>query len=381
MKTNPAAAAGRLRPAEIGAASAGRSVAVYGAVSLAVVALFVAQSLTALNTYQWGGNPLVVALTTATGWIIRAAVALPFFVWMHRHPIRAEHWQRSAFRHALAMPLFVLVENVACWSAERILPYLKRHTLAEVLASEAHLDILTYAVLLGAVQAQAYFRALQAREREARELALSTARLEAQLAEARLAALRMQLQPHFLFNALNAISALIHSEPDVADRMLERLSDLLRHVLQHDGAPELPLRQELEIVESYLAMQQMRFGERLRVERELDPESLDACVPALILQPLVENAIRHGIELRAGSGHLVLRAQKRHGLLYLEVEDDGPGVSEESESRSFGIGLANARARLEQLHGAAAALDIERVPHGGTRVIVGMPWRTCEVAG
>lgn len=337
----------------------------------AVIALFIAQGLAALRAYEWGGVPFEIARVTATGWLIRALVALPFFAWIRMHPIGAA-WRRDVPKHAAAMVAFVIVENVVCWSAERLLPYLKQHTLAEVFASETHLDVLTYGVLLGAVQTRTYWRELRRREEEARELALAAARLQTQLAEARLAALRTQLQPHFLFNALHAISALIHTDPEKADRMVERLSDLLRLVVEHDGRPLVPLREELEIVDRYLAIQQMRYGERLQVEREMERDALDARVPALLLQPLVENAVRHGIERKASGGRITLRALRDGALLHLAIEDDGPGPA--AARPGNGVGLKNARARLEQLYGAKASLRLEPRQGGGTRAIVTLPW-------
>lgn len=338
-----------------------------------VISLFVVHSLAQLSAYGWDDNPFHVARLTATGWLIRAAVALPFFAWMRHHTIHAASWRRDLLSHCAAMLAFVALENLVCWGAERILPFLPHSTLPRVYANEAHLDVLTYAILLGTVQAYEYYRKLHEREREAHEYALAASRLQTQLAEARLASLRMQLQPHFLYNTLHAISALIYISPETADRMLERLSDLLRLVLEHDDEPEVALRAELDVLDRYLSIQQMRFGDRLHVEHNVEPESLDIRVPALILQPLVENAIRHGIERRASGGRIAIRAHRQGDALRLEVEDDGPGLNAGVEHGGTGVGLANVRARLEQLHGSAGALRLESARGGSMRVVVIVP--------
>src|SRR5262249_33214524 len=150
--------------------------------------------------------------------------------------------------------------------------------------------------------------------------------LESQLTQAQLQVLRMQLQPHFLFNTLNAISALMHQDVELADQMLARLADLLRSTLETSGTQEVPLKQELEFVELYLEIEQARFGPRLVVSQDAEAETMDAFVPNLILQPLVENAIRHGIAPRPENGHIEIRTRRVGDLLQVQVIDDGPGL-------------------------------------------------------
>jgi two-component system LytT family sensor kinase len=196
---------------------------------------------------------------------------------------------------------------------------------------------------------------------------------EMSLSQANLAALKMQLQPHFLFNSLNAIAELVHQDPDAADEMLVALSSLLRLSLETSGEQLLPLRRELEFVESYLAIEHARFGDRLRFELDVSPESHGALVPAFLLQPLVENAVRHGLEPRAGEGVLVVSAHRSGETLQLSVSDNGIGLADDQPVRE-GIGLTNTRARLHALFGGAASLELHRGE--GLTVNVLLPFRT-----
>lgn len=197
-------------------------------------------------------------------------------------------------------------------------------------------------------------------------------RLEASLAKARIEALKMQLQPHFLFNSLNSIAALVHRDPHAADEMLAGLSDLLRLTLESSGEQELPLSEELKFVERYLAIEHVRFGERLRFEIDIAPDVRGALVPTFLLQPLVENAVHHGLEPQQGTGLLSIRAWREGPRLRLTVADNGPGLADESPHRE-GIGLANTRARLRELYGNAATLELKS--GDGMKVEISLPFR------
>jgi two-component system LytT family sensor kinase len=210
--------------------------------------------------------------------------------------------------------------------------------------------------------------------RETRERALRASRLEAELARAQLQLLRLQLDPHFLFNTLHAIGTLVRAEPETAERMIVLLSDLLRRALKEMACQEVALREEVEFLDRYLEIERVRFPDRLRVVREIQPESLAALVPTLLLHPLVENAIRHGVARRAQGGQLGIRAQKVDGRLELRVWDDGPPEAP-AEARSPGIGLANTRARLQHLYGTAHRFELRRAREGGTEVAVSLPFR------
>jgi two-component system, LytTR family, sensor kinase len=216
--------------------------------------------------------------------------------------------------------------------------------------------------------------------RESRERALRASRLEAELARAQLQLLRMQLEPHFLFNTLNAVSTLLHGDPAGAERMIVLLSDLLRRALEERKGQEVALREELDFLDRYLQIEQIRFPDRLRVVREIQPESLDALVPTLVLHPLVENAIRHGLARRPEGGRVGIRARREDGRLQVCVWDDGPGwreaaFDEAGGARSAGIGLANTRARLEQLYGSTYRFEVRGRREGGVEVLLNVPFR------
>jgi len=224
-----------------------------------------------------------------------------------------------------------------------------------------------YWVIVSLVHTLSFYRRSEERQRKALDL-------EARLADAKLRALRMQLHPHFLFNTLNAIATLIHKDPRAADEMITNLSELLRATLD-TSEQEIPLRQELDFLNRYLEIQQVRFGERLRVEKEIDAAALDALVPTLILQPLVENAIRHGIEPNPTTGLVKVRARRSEaGALHLTVGDSGAGPKPQTKSQK-GIGLANTRGRLQELYGNRARLMLTTDAEGGFAVEMEIPFR------
>jgi LytS/YehU family sensor histidine kinase len=208
-----------------------------------------------------------------------------------------------------------------------------------------------------------------------RDRELRAAHLEARLAEARLRALRMQLQPHFLFNTLHSISSLMYSDLDAAERMITRLGDFLRLTLESDDAPEIPLRAELEFSRRYLAIEGTRFEERLQVRFAIDDDCLPGLVPALILQPLVENAIRHGIGRRRQGGTVEVAAFRAGGNLVLRVSNDGTPDVDEPDGARTAVGLANTRARLLAMYGPGCDLRLERAREGGAVATVVLPWR------
>ena len=229
-------------------------------------------------------------------------------------------------------------------------------------------DLAVYAfILLGWTAAEWYRRY---RDRE-----LRAAQLESSLQEAKLAALRSQLNPHFLFNALNSVSALMHRDVDAADAMLARIGELLRLTLASDGSHEIRLHEELELLDRYLDVERIRFAERLAVTLDVSPVTLSAHLPPFSLQPLVENAIHHGVASRARGGRVTITARQVNDRLQLRVTDDGPGLGTSSPTRE-GVGLRNTRDRLRQLYGDAQMLDFRRPETGGLEVLVEVPWRT-----
>ncbi len=232
--------------------------------------------------------------------------------------------------------------------------------------SRLHLNLFTYALLVAIWHLLDRQRRLHEHDRQARELSR-------QLAEARLQALRMQLNPHFLFNTLNAIATLVHRDPDAADEMIACLSDFLRMTLNAPNVPQSPLRVELEFARRYLDIEKVRFGARLKVEEDLAPECLEVQVPTLVLQPLLENAIRHGIERSEEEGRLELHARHDGPHLVLRVGNSGPNLRDD-RSRGGGVGLANTRARLRELHGDLASVTLLERAQGGLDVEVRLPW-------
>jgi len=235
-------------------------------------------------------------------------------------------------------------------------------------------EFTVYIAILAAGFARNYFLRYRARREEASTLQAQAAQLQAQLADARLAALRMQLNPHFLFNTLHAISALVERDPRGVRRMIARLSELLRATLDADDQ-EVPLHQELTFTERYLEIMQIRFQGHLQVETQVEADVREALVPNLILQPLVENAVKHGVSKINGAGRIEISARRVNESLVLSLRDNGPAIDGET-SPIEGIGLSNTRARLAQLYGTAQSLTLRPAETGGLIAEVSLPFHT-----
>jgi len=246
-----------------------------------------------------------------------------------------------------------------------------------------HTSVVAYWVVLSIQTAIRNYARFQERAQAALRSDLRASQLETQVAQARLGALKAQLQPHFLFNTLNAIVVLVRQQKgQQAEETLARFSDLLRAVLADMELQEVTLARELEYLRLYLSIEQLRFSDRLRIDIDVDPELLDAAVPHMGLQPIVENAIRHGVGPRATPGAIIIRAQKIGGALHVTVRDDGPGFrasgSPSSANHGMGLGLANTRARLKQLYGDEAELRTENGQDGGAQVTMVLPFHLIE---
>jgi two-component system LytT family sensor kinase len=284
-----------------------------------------------------------------------------------RYPFARGTWRRSLLAHA-AVSSLVAVAGVAAnvpfasylWPDEPA-------TFGRYLVGTFHFNVQWYFVVVMVQHALAYATRLRDRDVQA-------AQLETQLARAQLDALKMQIQPHFLFNTLHAVSELVHEDPDGADRMITRLGDLLRLTVD-DAAQEVPLRRELHFLQAYLEIERTRFQDRLTVEMAVDPDTLDAMVPNLVLQPLVENAIRHGTAPHAAHGVVHVRARRDGATLRLEVRDNGGGLRPRQPGGREGVGLRNTRARLRQLYGEAGTLELANGDAGGVRAAVSLPFR------
>ena len=321
-------------------------------------------------------------LSWLTGVYIWAALT-PAVLWLGRRlPIERRNWPARVAFHLAASVLVSLLQLIvesAVLPRLGVFPAVMKTfgaTLVVLLLLGFHSGITTYWMLLGIQYGFAYYRRYRERERQALQLELHASELKTELARAQLSALKMQLQPPFLFNTLNAILVLVrHERAREAEEMLSRLSDLLRWVLEDVEAQEVPLRRELEYLQLYLSIEQVRFQDRLRVEIAADPALLDAAVPHMGLQPIVENAIRHGIGRSSAAGEIRIGATRVGQTVEITVEDDGPGLPPANSSAVRGIGLANTRARLHQLYGEAARLAVENRAAGGAIATMVLPYR------
>ena len=306
-------------------------------------------------------------------WYVYGLLSLPALWLAKQFHIERSHWRRSVLVHLVASAAYsvlwmVLRSLIEGWQSRGEPGSLSfAVAFSHALFATFFFNLLIYWAIISVAHTLAYYRKFAERE-------LRTAELESSLTQARLQALQMQLNPHFLFNTLNSISSLMHLDVEAADRMIARLSELLRYALESTNSQEVPLSEELHFLDRYLEIQQRRFGERLTVQREIQPDTLTGLVPTLVLQPLVENSIRHGIEPRARPGQIVLRAQRRGNTLALEVSDNGVGLQGKQEFNE-GVGLSNTRARLEQLYGEAHRFEFSESPDGGLVVRVNIPWR------
>ena len=328
------------------------------------------------------GRPFAFWPTLALGvsdWYLWAALT-PAIIWLsYRYPFYSERWAKSLLAHLgcnLVFSFFVFAVTVPIFLW--VSPFSREPSFSFWRWFQGRIDIYMilyfwiYWAILGSILSTQYYR--QFRDRE-----LRASQLETQLALAQLQMLRMQLHPHFLFNTLNAISALLHKDADKADIMIARLGELLRTTLESAGTQQVPLRQELEFIQPYLEIEKARLGDRLKVRMDIDPEVMDAAVPNFVLQPLVENAIRHGIAPFARVGWLDIRALPENGMLRIDVQDNGPGLSPEQQACEragafrAGVGIANTRARLQQLYGPQHRFEMRNGTTQGLTVTMLIP--------
>jgi two-component system LytT family sensor kinase len=309
------------------------------------------------------------AVSYALGdWYVFAMLSVPV-VWLAgRFQFESGNRARSLAVHipgsvAFSLAYMVLRAWIGRWQSEASFA----EAFQPLLVKTWHFNLLIYWVIVAVSFAFDYHRKFRERE-------LLAAELEKSLVQAKLQALQSQLNPHFLFNSLHSISALMHKDVEAADNMIVRLGDLLRAALERSDSQEVTLREEMAFLQRYLEIEQIRFGDRLTVKTDIAQDTWDAQVPNLILQPLVENAIRHGIEPHAKAGRIELRAQRVDGVLTLEVCDNGLGL-EKNGAVQEGVGLSNTRARLRTLHGQAHSFELYNLPAGGLRVRLSIPFR------
>jgi two-component system, LytTR family, sensor kinase len=300
-------------------------------------------------------------------WLTWGLLSGPIAWIVYKFPIGGNR-RRNIFIHLGASLLVSPVHSTSCYLG--MCAMVDKHISWLVFISFGYLrGIVYYSLIAAGIHALDYYRQYQAQ-------ALAASQLEAQLAQTKLHLLKMQLHPHFLFNTLNSISALLHEDIEQADLMIERLGDFLRLTLDNSTAQELTLREELEFLSCYLSIEQIRLQERLAVAIDAEPHTLDALVPSLILQPIVENAIRHGIAPRTGAGRLEVRARYRESVLTLTVRDNGPGLAAAGNGKSGkGMGLAITRARLERLYGTHHRFELVNAAGGGLLVTLEIPFQ------
>lgn len=372
---------GTLRPAVIWASSFG----IWTFVTLAY-------TITIYELYRPTGQGMsfLSILGLQSGLVLTYAPLTPFvFEFANRYQVQRTNWAKRSLV-LLAGGLLFTVAHVAL---RGLTPYAfwdpqVKHWVSAVWDSQAHkfrvhwymyrnlllvstVDdvVTTYLPIVLIAHVVSYYHRFRERE-------LRTSQLQAQLVKARLQALKSQLQPHFLFNTLNSISALMLTDVKAADRMIVRLGDLLRISLETAGTQMTTLSRELEFVNCYIEIEKVRFEERLKVSVDVAPETLDASVPHLLLQPLVDNAIKHGISRLTAGGEIRISATTDHRDLHLEVKDNGPGVREPVSFQSSGVGLRITRERLETIYGRQQSVELVNLPEGGAVARVSIPLQT-----
>ncbi|MBI4905788.1 MAG: histidine kinase [Acidobacteria bacterium] len=291
-------------------------------------------------------------------------LAIPLYALCRELPLDRARWPVGFTTHLLGSGMFSMAHVLG-------LALTGGRTLEALFGERFHWDMVVYAAIAAGSHAWIYRGTIQTNERRALEL-------EAQLRAAQLEALRTQLQPHFLFNTLETISALMYQDVAAADRTIARLGDLLRHSFRNAASQQITLREEIDMLTRYLEIEQTRFADRLSVNMDIEAAAMQASIPNFLLQPLVENAIRHGITPSAGRGCVSIRARRNGEELQIEVADNGRGGG---ASAVEGVGLSNTRRRLETLFGANARLELIRPPQGGAVSSIQMPFVTATVAG
>lgn len=323
------------------------------------------------------GSSIALAFVMAYTW---AALTPPIFALASRFSVERTNWALSVLILLLVgVALAIGVDVAVGWLRVEVFDILPRRrsvepTILRVRRLWFMNEFLQYVAVLAAGFARDYFLRYRARREEAIRLQAQTAQLQAQLADARLAALRTQLDPHFLFNTLNAISALVETDPRGVRRMIARLSELLRNSLEGRHDAEIPLDQELGLATRYLEIMQIRFGDRLDVVIRVEPGLETALVPNLILQPLVENAIKHGVSDIEGIGRIEITARRDGSRLLISVRDNGAGLS--AQQATEGVGLRNTRARLAQLYGEEQSAELKPGEGGGVVIELSLPYHT-----
>jgi two-component system, LytTR family, sensor kinase len=343
--------------------------------ALGVFSAFQAYNYVSFFTERRPGFPMLLALNV-TYWYAWA-VLVPGILWLaRRYRFVWNTWKRALAAHAVGVLVFTFLHAVltvscrvpiaATFGTTRSMTWWQ--AFQELFFLNFDWEMMTYWAVVGLSHALDFYR-------ESQEQRVAAAQLGTRLAEARLQTLQSQLHPHFLFNTLHTISALMHRDTEAADAMLARLSDLLRLSLDRTGTPQVTLKEEMDFLQKYLEIERTRFGDRLVVRIDVEPETLDASVPNLLLQPLVENAIRHGIAQKVAGGLLEIRATREGDTLCLLVRDTGPGLpAVKLSALNTGVGLSNTRSRLAELFPDRHRFEFHEPPEGGLAVKIRIPF-------
>jgi two-component system LytT family sensor kinase len=351
----------------------------------------IAYSATIYELYRTTGSPMSFAdvLALQCSQVLAYALLSPFaFAFANRYPVQRSNWVRRCLLLLAGGSVFAVAHVAlrgmtpyavwdprvkrwvsAIWDYQGHRFHIQWPMYERLFLSNVVDDVVTtYFAIVLIAHVASYYRNLRERE-------LRTSQLQAQLEKSRLQALKSQLQPHFLFNTLNSISALMLTDVQAADRMIVRLGDLLRITLESAGTQMTTLSRELEFVNCYVEIEKVRFQERLTVIVDVAPDTLDASVPHLLLQPLVDNAIKHGIARMTAGGEIRISSSHNNGDLHLEVRDNGPGLRESGRSASGGMGLRITRERLETIYGLNQSVQLASLPEGGMLARVSIPLR------
>ena len=349
--------------------------ALWLAFSAAAALLFFANKYLDDLTRQRPGTLFIRLVEEATG-VYAAVVLLPLVIVLARR-FRLDRWPgaTTVAIHILGVAVFSVAHTSLNWALRSLLFSVFGHGRYDygLMPTRYFMEAFTDVVIYGLTVSFVYFfdRYKQSRDQE-----VLTAHLETRLAEARLQTLAMQLQPHFLFNTLNMISEMVYESPEAADRTIARLSEMLRLTLRDNGSQLVPLARELEVLQLYIEIMKGRFQERLAIDVDVEPGAREALVPSLMLQPIVENSIRHAVDPLTGRVKIKISCTIERECLVLRVEDDGPGLAgSHLVSTSGGIGLPNTIKRLEQLYGAAQRISMEASPGGGLLVTIQLPYK------
>jgi signal transduction histidine kinase len=316
-----------------------------------------------------GAQLLVYALGTSWIWALLTPLVLQL---TSQEVIISGRTAQSAVVYGLSAAGFFLISGVLEWFLGQATGMIRPEQFWATLFTECvETRLLAFLSIVTLGWSARYFALYRTRNLDASEL-------EARLARTHLQVLKMQLQPHFLFNTLNAIAELVHTDPEAADQMITRLGRLLRLSLDHASHQVVPLRQEADFLRVYTEIEQVRFQDRLQVVWDLEPDTMDAAVPTLLLQPVLENAIRHGVTPMAGRGRIVIASRREDEDLLLEVRDNGQGLPPGGVPRE-GVGLRNVRERVTQLYGQRAQFTLTPALGGGTVARLRLPFIHCEV--